>query len=109
MMSMLIHFILKTIFGASSRVHDVIKAMVNFEFLAGNNYILSLIMIGRCSGLFIVPTIVTSIFIPLGAMSMMYTLAATCILLLATFLCAQFLVYHYGTDGKLHTKYRDAE
>ena len=66
-------------------------------------------MIGRCSGLFVVPTIVTAIFNPLGAMSMMYTIGITCVLMMICLGFAQLLSRTYGVNGKLHTKYYDVK
>ncbi|XP_067944216.1 sodium-dependent glucose transporter 1A-like isoform X2 [Watersipora subatra] len=72
--------------------------------LPGNNYILSIIMVGRCAGLLILPTTVTALFRVCGAMTLMYALFLASVSMLCTLVLAQIIARRYGKQDKLYGK-----
>jgi len=74
------------------------------QHLPENNYILSMIMIGRCVGLLLLPTSVTALFKLYNPMILMYAVFGSTCIMLTMLLIAQFLATKFGVQGRLRVK-----
>jgi len=72
--------------------------------LTGNNYILAIIMVGRCCGLLVLPTTVTTLFRTTGPITLMYALFFVVCAMTAALTLAHSISLKFGVDGKLHSK-----
>lgn len=63
---------------------------------------LSVIMVGRCAGLLILPTTVTSVFKTMGPMSLMHAVFVCVLMMLTSLVISQFLTHKYGVNDRLH-------
>lgn len=77
---------------------------ISILLFSENNYILSMIMIGRCVGLLLLPTSVTALFKLYNPMILMYAVFGSTCIMLTMLLIAQFLATKFGVQGRLRVK-----